>query len=242
MSKFDNKEFEESQIQKLMQEQLIKEILNRKNIDTQALIKATKENPNKTNKEIVKIKDDIVKLEINKQNEKNKKEINEKIQNIQEVEKQIEQNNKQKQIEKQKRAKLVEEIIEVILKKQDTTITEKKQDKLKKNKNELIDFLNKQKKKTKNKKNNKFKNLKQKISNFRLLKGINIYKKNMEYYFEENKIGSNFNQTVGTVQLVSFKDRKETFNKVLLQQKINHQKAYIDSQKKAKQQYEFRTH
>lgn len=109
-------------------------------------------------------------------------------------------------------------------------------------KKELVEFFNKQKTKKKEKSHEKrtTSQLKQRISKFKLLKGINAYRKNMKYYFEE-EVGSKFDKIIGDMKHNNIKSKKENFAKTLCQT-VNHKKA-LEAVKKdlyIKEEYEYK--
>lgn len=144
MKKFDSKEFERKQIEKLKQEQLIKSIENRKQIELQALIEATKKCKGKSQEDIIKVKNQIIQKELNKENEKNEKEVRRKIEHIRDVEKQVRQMDRGKILEEHKIKDKSEKIVKGIIKKvyeqnDDTNLLEKQEAET--NKAELMNFF-----------------------------------------------------------------------------------------------------
>ncbi len=82
MSKFENKETRNEEIEKLKQQQLMQSILNRKNLENEALIQAVQESKNKTKEDIEKRKQQIIKDKLEEEKQKNQKEISEKLKEI----------------------------------------------------------------------------------------------------------------------------------------------------------------
>lgn len=82
MSKFENKKTEHEEIEKLKQQQLIKSVLNRKNLENEALIQAIQESKNKATEDIEKRKEEIIRAKLDEEKQKNQKEINQKLEEI----------------------------------------------------------------------------------------------------------------------------------------------------------------
>lgn len=111
MSKFNSKDFEKSQIEKLKQEQLIKSILNRSNLEKEATIQAVKEGPYKSLREIQERKAEILKRKLHQQNIENEKQIEEKKRLIRIVNTEVHNSNRQERQLKQQRRQNVDEIL-----------------------------------------------------------------------------------------------------------------------------------
>lgn len=111
MSKFNSKEFEKEQIEKLKQEQLIRSILNRQDIEIAATIQATKESLHKTLAEIEKRKCEILQKKLNQQNIENEKQIEDKRKLIKSVEKEVRILNEQEKQLARQRKQNVDEIL-----------------------------------------------------------------------------------------------------------------------------------
>lgn len=88
-----------------------------------------------------------------------------------------------------------------------------------------------------------FNKVKEKISDFRLVKAINTYRKNMRNYFGEEVVGSNFDETVGDINPNKSKKATRANFAQTLYGVVNHKKAQESAQKNAniKERHEVRT-
>lgn len=112
MSKFENIKTEHEEIEKLKQQQLIQSILNRKNLENEALIQAVQESTNKTKEDIEKRKKQIIKDILEEENQKKQKEISEKLKEIESKEqknKKMEQKSKETENRREKIYKIENE-------------------------------------------------------------------------------------------------------------------------------------
>lgn len=193
MSKFENIKTEHEEIEKLKQQRLIQSILNRKNLENEALIQAVQESTNKTKEDIEKRKEQIIKDKLEKENQKKQKEISEKLKEI--------ESKEQKNKKMEQKSKGTENRREKIYKTENEKLREQERQREKNVKNinfpkeennstmEIVELEKDDKGTLENLKEqliNLFKGniekKKKKITNYRIIKGIKRYEENIRFY------------------------------------------------------------
>ena len=107
-------DIQNNEIEKLKQKQLINSILNRKNVETEAIIKAAKEMPNSSYKEIEKRRDEIVKNNLKQETIENEAKIKERKKELldKSVEEELRKWNIEEERKKEKRKRETDKILE----------------------------------------------------------------------------------------------------------------------------------